>query len=89
MAKLKIVASAQFRRDVKKQISALLTSEWAEIIYCLINGLQLEQKYHDHQLTGNLKNFRECHIKPDLLLIYRIDGNELLLYRIGSHSEVF
>ncbi|MBR1375077.1 MAG: type II toxin-antitoxin system YafQ family toxin [Cardiobacteriaceae bacterium] len=89
MAKLKIVTSAQFRRDVKRQISALLTSEWTEIIYCLINGLQLEQKYHDHQLTGNLKNFRECHIKPDLLLIYRIDGNDLLLYRIGSHSEVF
>ena len=89
MAKLKIAASAQFRRDAKKHLAALITSEWAEIIYCLTNDLSLAKKYHDHQLTGNLQDFRECHIRPDLLLIYRINKGELLLYRIGSHSEVF
>lgn len=43
----------------------------------------------DHPLTGNWLGFRDCHIKPDLLLIYRIDNNQLQLARIGSHSDLF
>ena len=51
----------------------------------------LPQKNKDHILTGNYDGFRECHILPDLLLIYNYDEQEkiLYLYRIGSHSELF
>ena len=49
----------------------------------------LIEKYKDHQLIGKMKDFRECHIKPDLLLIYMIEDNTLKLVDIGSHSELF
>ena len=43
----------------------------------------------DHGLTGNLSGFRDCHIEPDWILIYRIDGDELLLARTGTHADLF
>lgn len=61
------------------------------IIIRLCDEEVLEQKYHDHALSGNWKGFRECHIQPDWLLIYRIDHGEMILVaqRTGSHSELF
>ena len=52
---------------------------------------KLESKYKDHSLIGDYKGFRELHIKPDLLLIYKKDENELVLalIRVGSHSKLF
>lgn len=57
----------------------------------LANGEILEEKYRDHDLTGNYKGCRECHIEPDWLLVYEIldDVIVLLLYRLGSHSDLF
>ena len=57
----------------------------------LANGGTLDAKYRDHDLTGNYKGTRECHIEPDWLLIYEICGDVLvlMLYRLGSHSELF
>ena len=54
-------------------------------------GEALEAKYRDHSLSGNYKGCRECHIEPDWLLIYEIDDGilVLMLYRVGSHSELF
>ena len=49
----------------------------------------LPQKNTDHNLSGNYNGYRECHIAPDWLLIYRIDENELLLYRTGTHADLF
>ena len=49
----------------------------------------LETKNKDHALTGDYVGFRECHIQPDWLLIYRIDDDELFLSRTGSHSDLF
>ena len=62
-----------------------------EVIDILANGGMLEAKYRDHDLTGNYKGTREYHIEPDWLLIYEIRGEVLLLmlYRLGSHSELF
>lgn len=62
-----------------------------KIIQRLLNGEKLEEKYHDHQLSGTLKNFRDCHIHPDLVLIYKIEEDILLLtaVNIGSHSNLF
>ena len=61
------------------------------VISVLANGHKLEAKYKDHNLTGKYKDFRECHIEPDWLLIYRIKNYELELYlfRTGSHSDLF
>ena len=57
----------------------------------LRQGMPLEEKYRDHALTGNFVGFRECHIKPDWLLIYLIENNILTLTLVdtGSHSDIF
>ena len=84
-----LVPSNQFKRDVKKQWEMLLTEEWSDVSWCLIHDKPMAEKYRDHQLTGNLKDYRECHIKPDLLLLYWIEDNEVKLARLGTHSELF
>lgn len=81
-------ATNQFKRDLKKHHLALISPEWVEVCHCLLNGLPLPVKYKDHALTGNLADFRDCHIKPDLVLLYRLDGDDLQLVRLGSHSEL-
>lgn len=57
----------------------------------LANQRPLDEKYRDRELTGNYRNFRECHIEPDWLLIYRIEKGELTLalVRTGTHSDLF
>ena len=62
-----------------------------DIIWQLANNEELASKYKDHALIGSYKGFRECHIKPDLLLIYKKQNEILLLtcVEIGSHSELF
>lgn len=83
-----IKVTNQFKRDLKKHHLSLICPEWIEISHCLVNGLPLPIKYKDHALTGNLADLRDCHIKPDLILLYRLDGNDLQLVRLGSHSEL-
>lgn len=86
----RIVPSASFRRDIKS-LSEAERRETQEVIDTLVRGEKLDEKYRDHQLAGKLKAFRDCHVRPDLVLIYRISGEilELYLYRIGSHSKLF
>ena len=62
-----------------------------EVVGLLRQGRQLEERYRDHGLTGDLAGFRECHIKPDWLLIYLIENDVLTLTLIdtGSHSDLF
>ncbi len=62
-----------------------------ETVEILAEGGVLDASYHDHELAGTYKGTRECHIGPDWLLIYEILENVLvlMLYRIGSHSELF
>ena len=80
----------QFKRDMKKQSYELfLTEEWNEVTGALRNGVAMKEKYCDHDLKGNWLGFRECHIKPDLLLIYKKRDNCIQLVRIGSHSELY
>lgn len=88
--KYKLVPSSSFKRDMKS-LSEDERQETREVIQILARGEELDEKYHDHQLKGKLKSFRDCHIRPDLVLIYRIRGDvlELYLYRIGSHSKLY
>lgn len=82
----------QFKKDIKlakkqgKDIDKLF-----DVIGILANGETLDEKYRDHDLSGNFRGCRECHIEPDWLLIYEIDNNVLVLVlnRVGSHSELF
>ena len=62
-----------------------------DVVDQLRQGKSLAPKYHDHDLTGNLKGFRECHIKPDWLLIYLIENDILTLTLVdtGTHADVF
>lgn len=83
-----IICSNQFKRDAKKHFLEMTSFAWAEVIYCLVKGLPLPRKYADHALTGNLKDLRDCHIKPDLVLLYAKVDDTLNLLRLGSHSEL-
>lgn len=86
----KILLEKQFKRDAKKHYLELTTPAWAEALHRLCNDLELPDKYRDHELVGEFKGVRDCHIKPDLLLLYRkIDEDYLQLIRLGSHSELF
>ena len=62
-----------------------------EVIKMLANGQQLPAKYNDHKLKGEYKDFRECHIESDWLLIYKIEENKLILTltQTGTHSDLF
>lgn len=80
----------QFEKDIKKLIKSGKNKEkFKKVMTALIIGENLEPKYRDHNLLGNFKNRRECHIEPDWLLIYKISGNEIIFERTGSHSELF
>ena len=86
---LEIKASASFKKAAKKlndRDKGLLK----EVLGQLVNNEKLDEKYCDHALKGKYLGFRDCHIKPDLVLIYKIEHNALLLYlaNIGSHSEL-
>ena len=60
------------------------------VIENLTSGVKLDERYRDHALSGDWGGFRECHIAPDWLLIYQIDGNELILFltRTGTHADL-
>lgn len=59
------------------------------VIEKLLKNQELEAKYKDHALIGNWNGYRDCHIEPDWLLIYKISDTNLFLVRSGSHSNLF
>lgn len=80
----------QFKRDVKRLKKRRKDMEKLKRIICDLSNLKkLSSEKKDHQLKGTLKDCRECHIEPDWLLIYRIEGSELCLVRTGSHGDLF
>ena len=88
----KLRPTTRFQRDVKRAKKrgydmALLT----EVIRMLAAGETLPARYRDHPLSGDYGGCRECHVTPDWLLIYELDGGELILYltRTGTHSDLF
>ncbi|MEE0339234.1 type II toxin-antitoxin system YafQ family toxin [Acidaminococcus fermentans] len=90
--KLEIIASNKFRKDLKLAWKRGLKLEKLNaVVEMLANQLPLDIRYRDHALTGDYGDFRECHIEPDWLLIYRQDEDvlELFLFRTGSHSDLF
>lgn len=87
---LKIKNSVKFKKDLKKFAhQSKVLDELNDILKLLVKGIPLEKKYRDHPLSGNWLGRRECHLKPDTLLIYMVNEENLFLERIGSHSELF
>ena len=87
-----IKTTAQFRRDLKTVEKrgyniALLT----EVIKKIAAGETLDKRYSDHSLKGRYAGYRECHVSPDWLLIYKMSDNTLILglTRTGTHSDLF
>jgi mRNA interferase YafQ len=87
---LLIRQSSGFRRDIKRlRRQGVDLARLELVVSALVEQELLEERYRDHALVGNWHGFRECHLQPDWLLIYRIENNELQLARTGSHSELF
>jgi mRNA interferase YafQ len=87
---LEIVQSSRFKRDIKKaRKQGKPLAELQTAIKIIVQQKPLPKKFRDHNLGGDYANFRECHIRPDWLLIYKITERELQLARVGSHSELF
>ncbi len=89
----KIDPTSQFRRDYKREAKgqhrATLDADVTPVFQALASDRPLEPRHRDHALTGDWKDHRDCHIKPDLVLIYRKpDAVTLQLVRLGSHSEL-
>jgi mRNA interferase YafQ len=89
-----IERSTAFKRDYKRESKgrhrATLDKELIALLTALANDIALEPRYHDHDLSGDWAGYRDCHVKPDLVLIYRKpDATTLRLARLGSHSEIF
>ena len=89
---INIVSSNRFKKDLKIAIRrGYNISLLEEVVNKLAMGEILEKKYRDHELSGDFKGLRECHITPDWLLVYQIVDSELVLYlsRTGTHSDLF
>lgn len=89
-----IERSTKFKRDYKREskgrYAATLDAELIAILTALVSDEPLEARYKDHDLSGDWAGYRDCHMKPDLVLIYqKPDADTLRLARLGSHSEVF
>lgn len=90
--KYNIVLTSMFKKDLKlAKKRGYDLNLLDDVVSTLFYGLPLDEKYKDHNLIGNYKGCRECHILPDWLLIYEIADDELILYltRTGTHSDLF
>lgn len=89
---LDIIPSNQFKRDLKlAKKRGLKIDSLRTVVNMLAEQKKLDAKYRDHSLTGEYRGFRECHIEPDWLLVYRVNEDvlELFLFRTGTHSDLF
>ncbi len=82
--------TAQFKRDYKKAASrGKDMSAIEQAMYLLKMESQLPNSFKDHQLKGEWKSYRELHIEPDWLLVYRLVDDKVVFYRTGTHSDIF
>ena len=89
-----IERSSAFKRDYKREAKgphrATLDASLMSVLRALAEDQALDPRHRDHDLSGEWAGYRDCHVKPDLVLIYRKpDADSLRLARLGSHSELF
>jgi mRNA interferase YafQ len=88
-----IERTTRFRRDYRRETrgrhGATLDASLLAVLHALVTDEPLAERYHDHPLSGDWAGFRDCHIRPDLVLIYeKPDDTTLRLVRLGSHGEL-
>ena len=88
-----IKQTGQFKRDLKREAKGqhrgTLDADLIPVLIALANDKPLAPRHRDHALTGDWKGYRDCHIRPDLVLLYQKPGQAILqLVRLGSHSEL-
>ncbi len=91
MYEYELVITSAFKKDYKRIVKRGFDIELLnEVVEMLLKGEPLPEKNKDHILTGNWKGYRECHIAPDWLLVYKIYENLLILSltRTGTHSDI-
>jgi mRNA interferase YafQ len=83
--------TTKFRRDLRREVKTDpgVQELLKPVISDLLEGKALPEKMKDHPLSGEWKDHRDCHVKPDLVLIYKTDDEAVTLVRLGSHSELF
>lgn len=89
---LEVVLSNQFKKDLKLAAKrGYPLAQLEAIVDVLARGEALPERLKDHDLSGNFAGFRECHIRPDWLLVYRVHHDALILFlsRTGTHSDLF
>ena len=87
---LKTFYTAQFKRDYKLQQKRREDLNLLDdLIRVLVKEEPLPPRNRDHPLQGDYKGYRECHIKPDWLLIYKVEGDSIYFVRTGTHSDLF
>lgn len=88
-----IERSTRFKRDYKREMKgrhrATLDAELVPLLIALASDAPIDVRHQDHGLSGDWAGYRDCHVKPDLVLIYARTDHTLKLARLGSHSEVF
>jgi mRNA interferase YafQ len=86
-----VIPTSAFKRDYKKELRS--HPQWIPLVQAIVQQLANDQPLQwsprDHALTGSWRGCRECHLKPDWLLIYRLEPGQLTLIRLGSHAELF
>ena len=90
--KYEVIRTTRFRKELRKMLKrGADIAKLETVVNILASGEPLPPQYHDHALTGDMEGTRDCHITPDWLLIYRINGNvlTLTLTRTGTHADLF
>jgi mRNA interferase YafQ len=85
-----LVHTSQFKRDYRKRIlSPKAEAALADVLGRLLAGIAFEARHRDHALKGRFAGVRDCHVLPDMLLLYQIEGDLVILRRLGTHSDLF
>ena len=85
-----VFQTTQFKKDLKRiKKRGKDLSKLKEVVSIIAKSEALEDRHRDHGLSGDWSGSRDCHIEPDWILIYRVDGESLFLERTGSHSDLF
>jgi len=88
-----VIRTKRFKTAYKrvKNVPGFKKEIFVHVVETLASGKRLSEEYRDYKLTGNLKDYRECHLAPDILLLYQIDGGILVLtlVSIGNHAQLF
>ena len=80
----------QFKKDYAKRIAGTrMEAEFEELFDLLVSEQPLPPSYHDHMLVGDWKDYRDCHLRGDMVVIYKIVDDTVIFTRINTHSELF